>query len=72
MTQDSDLIAKVIGTLEKEAKNIEETIIDICIHMRGGINWSEAWTLIPTTRNTMIDHINEHNRKMSGDTTEYF
>lgn len=72
MTEDGDGIAKIIRTMEKEAKMIEETIIDICLQMKGGIGWTEAWSLTPITRNIMIGRINEHNRRMSGDTTEYF
>lgn len=72
MTQDHKLIAEVVGTFEKEAKLIENSIIDICIHMKGGITWNEAWGLIPTTRANIIDRLNDYNKKMAGDTTEYF
>lgn len=72
MTQDPEQIAKVIGTFEKEAKAIEDVTIDICLNMRGGIGWEEAWGLTPSMRDNIITHINEFNRKMSGDNTEFF
>lgn len=72
ITETSEEVAKVIRAMEKEAMAIEENIIDICIEMKGGIGWTEAWSLTPTTRNTMVGRINQHNRRMSGDTTEYF
>lgn len=43
-------------------KRIEDSIISICYHMRGGVTWEEAWGMSSIQRNAVVDYVNEMNK----------
>ena len=71
MTTEPSDIAKVIGEMERDTKGIRKQIIDICFHMKGGINYNEGWTLSFEDRKTIIEDLDKKLKKMSGDTREF-
>ena len=43
-------------------RRIENSIISICYHMRGGVTWEEAWGMSSIQRNAVVDYVNEMNK----------
>ena len=51
-----------IEELAEINKRIEDSIISICYHMRGGVTWEEAWGMSSIQRNAVVDYVNEQNK----------
>ena len=51
-----------INELAMLNRRIENSLISICYHMRGGVTWEEAWGMSSIQRNAVIDYVNEMNK----------
>lgn len=45
--------------LRKDTEAIEQSVIELVYHMKGGITWTEAWEISPEDRNRIIKYINK-------------
>ena len=70
MGNDSAKIQSTIQDFDKDIGNIEQQIIDICYHMKGGISWESGWMLSHSERERIISSINAKLKAMSGDTKQ--
>ena len=43
-------------------RHIEDSIISICYHMKGGVTWEEAWGMSSLQRNAIVDYVNKMNK----------
>ena len=57
---DSDGIAKMVDTMEKETRNIRLDILKLCWYMRGGITYDEAMQMSQTERAIINDIVKEN------------
>lgn len=72
MAANSEEIVSYLQDLKKEQEIIEDQIFDIAYWMKGGLPLDQAYLLTHTQRNKLIKKIEHINRKMSGDTREFF
>lgn len=52
-------IKNLLEQYKDQSEKIEENIIEICYHMKGGISWLEAWSMSPLQRNKIVEYINK-------------
>ncbi len=57
---DSDGIAKMVDTMEKETRNIRLDILKLCWYMRGGITYDEAMQMSQSERSIINDIVKEN------------
>jgi len=66
MTAPVEDIAEIIKNMESDISAIENQLVDICFHMKGGIPWDIAWTLSHADRERIIKSVNDKLQKMNG------
>jgi hypothetical protein len=71
MVLPSDALKDLLKKLEDDGINLKEQLIDICIFMKGGISWDEAWGLSYLDRELIVKRLNKRLKEQSGDKTEY-
>ena len=61
----------LINSYEREAKALKTQIIDICIHMQGGVELNTAWGISYQDRELIIKAINKKNKENNPNAKEY-
>lgn len=66
-SRDPQKISQMIRRLKKEAENIIRDLVEITWFMRGGIQYFDAYELVPQERDAIKDFIKENleNQKKS-------
>jgi len=61
----------LINSYERESKALKTQIVDICLHMQGGVELNTAWMLSYEDRELIINLINKRNKENNPSTKEY-
>lgn len=65
LTLNVELIQGEINRMRSESKAIKKTIAELCIYMKGGITWDEAWRLSPDMRTLLYTSLKSYYEKSS-------
>jgi hypothetical protein len=60
---DPEEIRDHITTLSKDSIALEESLVEICFHMKGGVTWEEAWAMAPKHREMIVNYVSENYKK---------